>query len=77
MTAQQLDAIVRNGRHANYVAPVPDYDIGWELYMSTRPETVCRNSEQRRGYHAARKYSTQLLRHEATCVEIHGEYKYE
>jgi len=55
MTAITLQTIARNTLHKNYVAPVDDKQLGWEVYAAGLSIDTCTPGPMRRGWLAANR----------------------
>ena len=70
MTHEQLDAILTNSRHRNYVAPVCDTQLGRELFFAGSNISRCRNELQRAGWLEAERDARCILRNEWLAADM-------
>ena len=70
MTTEQLDAIMGNAQHRNFVAPVCDTQLGRELFFAGSRISRCRNEMQRAGWLEAERDARRMLRSEWLAADM-------
>lgn len=71
MTHEQLDAIMGNAQHRNFVAPVCDTELGRQLFFAGSRISRCRNEMQRAGWLEAEHDARRMLRSEWLAADMH------
>lgn len=72
MTHEQLDAIMGNAQHRNFVAPVCDTELGRQLFFAGSRISRCRNELQRAGWLEAEKDARRIVLDESMLADMHG-----
>lgn len=70
MTHEQLDAIMGNAQHRNFVAPVCDTELGRQLFFAGSRISRCRNEMQRAGWLEAEHDARRMLRSEWLAADM-------
>ena len=70
MTHEQLDAIMGNAQHRNFVAPVCDTELGRQLFFAGSRISRCRNEMQRAGWLEAERDARRMLRSEWLVADM-------